>query len=437
MPQEILYQFIINLTVAGQLVISGLVFLHPLPKKDLYPLRLFAAFIIDAVILIFAVMLRIRINLLPTRFIMRLMQFAMPLVISLMCYKGSLFVKLRLWCAGIAAMEIGVSIYSMLLFFLGTDERTSIAVFGENMFLLNWLLFVLVRVVVYLLTYRFLALKTPEELDRPSRKSTTLLSLVCILFLTVPDCVSAEFRAASYEMYLVNKVYLLALAAFILAICTSIEFQSRYRADMEIMDQVLREERKQYEKMKENMDVINMRCHDLRHQLDDFSGKLTDSEIESLRESMDFYDSNLKTGCEVLDVVLHTSKLTAKEYGIEITCLADGGALGFMRTRHLYSLFNNAIGNAIEAVKKLSDPEKRVISITVERQGGDVVIEVTNFYDGRLVTAGETTKKDRSHHGFGTMSMKYIAESYGGSISINTEGEIYCLKISVPLPEGF
>jgi sensor histidine kinase regulating citrate/malate metabolism len=108
-----------------------------------------------------------------------------------------------------------------------------------------------------------------------------------------------------------------------------------------------------------------------------------------------------------------------------------------MRTRHLYSLFNNAIGNAIEAVKKLSDPEKRVISITVERQGGDVVIEVTNFYDGRLVTPGETTKKDRSHHGFGTMSMKYIAESYGGSISINTEGEIYCLKISVPLPEGF
>lgn len=437
MPEFYLYQLIIQLNMVFQLVISALIFYIPLKRRRLFPLRLMIAAAICAVILALSVLLRVRVNSLTTRFVMRLMQFSVPLVFGLVAYDGSLPVKLKAWCAGIAAMEIGAAVFTFILAFIGVDERETISFYARPVEVVDWAIYYVIHVALYALIYHFFWQINTEELDRTSRNSTVILAVVCLLFLTVPDCMSNEYRMVSYPLFLVNRIYLLALAVFILAICTSIEFQSRYRADMEIMDQVLREERKQYEKMKENMDVINMRCHDLRHQLDDFAGKLTDREIESLRESMDFYDSNLKTGCEVLDVVLHTSQLTAKEEGIEITCLADGALLGFMRTRHLYSLFNNAIGNAIEAVRKLPEPEKRIIGITVERQGGSVVIEVTNYFDGHPSAPGETTKNDRSHHGFGTMSMRYIAESYGGRLTVNTAGELYCLNITIPLPDGF
>ena len=235
-------------------------------------------------------------------------------------------------------------------------------------------------------------------------------------------------------MPLFYRFYLITVAVLVLFYCRQIAFRSRYRLEKELMDQVLSEERKQYQQLKENIDVINMRCHDLKHQLDDFSGKLTEREVAELRDAMELYDSNIRTGNEVLDVVLRLSKLTCDREHIQLSCLADGNCLGFMRTRHVYSLFNNAVGNAIEAVRKLPDEDKRVISLSVGKRGNQAEIEITNYFDGQVVRAGETTKEDRSHHGFGTMSMRYVVEEYGGNLSIQTQKDIFTLFITIPVP---
>ena len=428
------YQLVVNLTVSLQLIVSGLFFLQPLKKRRQFGLGLVLSFFCCALVYTAAVWMRMRWPMLATRFIMRLMQFSMPLIISFFAYDCQIFARLKVWCAGVAAMEAGSAVYAFFLALLHVDERTSISVFPEAYAWANWALYILIRLAVDGLLYWFLGRKAPEEQPRTGHAATTALAIVCLVFLTVPDCISNEYKDLSYALYFTNKIYLLVVSAFILAICTSIEIHSRVQVDMEIMDQVLHEERKQYQRMKENMDVINMRCHDLRHQLDHFAGRLTDQEVEELRGAMDFYDANIRTGCEVLDVVLHTSQLTAKEDGIEITCMADGSCLNFMRTRHLYSLFSNALGNAMEAVKKLPDPGRRTIGISVERRDGNAVIEVTNYFDGTLASEGNTTKKDKHRHGFGTMSMRYIAESYGGNVQVHTGNGLYMLAITIPIP---
>ena len=231
-----------------------------------------------------------------------------------------------------------------------------------------------------------------------------------------------------------NRLYLLVLAVFILALCSSIEFQSRYRINMAVMDQVLSEERKQYHQLKDSIDAINILCHDLRHRLEQFSGRLTDEEIGSLRSAMSIYDSTIKTGSEVLDVVFHLNAMACQKEGIQFTVLADGAALCFVETRHLYSLFNNALSNAMEAVRKLDNPDKRVISVSVKQAGETVEIEIFNFFDGCLPGAWDTTKEDRHLHGFGTKSMRYIAQLYGGVLSVQLRKDIYNLHISIPIP---
>ena len=85
-------------------------------------------------------------------------------------------------------------------------------------------------------------------------------------------------------------------------------------------------------------------------------------------------------------------------------------------------------------MKKLEDPEKRVISLSVRKQGGQTEIELTNFFDGVVASAGGTTKQDAHRHGFGTMSMRYIAQEYGGSVSIQIQKDVYTLLIVLPLP---
>lgn len=51
-------------------------------------------------------------------------------------------------------------------------------------------------------------------------------------------------------------------------------------------------------------------------------------------------------------------------------------------------------------------------------------------------TAGglpETTKGDRANHGFGTRSMRAIAERYGGTLTAGCEGGVFRLDVMIPL----
>lgn len=430
-----LREMIIQVNMMVQLVVSGLVFGMALPKKRWYPLRLLLSLLICAGLALALTLLRLRYAVLATRFLMRLVQFAMPLTVNLLCRRGNIFSQLKTWCAGIAAMEIAASLYSLLLAVMGIDERVSIRIFSQTTTgIFDWLFYFAIHILIYFVLFQLANFRRTEDLDRKSRVFTTALALACMVFLTVPDCMSNEYRMVSYPLFLVNRLYLLVLAVFILALCSSIEFQSRYRINMTIMDQVLSEERKQYQQLKDNIGIINILCHDLRHRLEQFSGRLTDEEIESLRSAMSIYDSTVKTGNEVLDVVFHLHSMACQKDGIQFSFLADGAILNFVETRHLYALFNNAVSNAIEAVRKLDDPDKRVISVSVSREGGSAEIEIFNFFDGRLPDAWDTTKTDRHLHGFGTKSMRYIVQLYGGTLSIQIRRDIYSLHISIPIP---
>ena len=50
---------------------------------------------------------------------------------------------------------------------------------------------------------------------------------------------------------------------------------------------------KQYEFTKENMDIINLKCHDLKHQLLRLEREknIDEGYIEELKRSVSFYDS--------------------------------------------------------------------------------------------------------------------------------------------------
>lgn len=433
----LLREMSMQLNMMVQLVISGLIFGAALPKKRWYPLRLVLSLLVCIGLTVALAQMRLHYAGLATRFLMRLVQFVMPLTVILLCCQGDVFWRLKTWCAGIAAMKIAASLYSLFLAAIGVDERVGICVFDRTRVhasIFDWALYWAVRIVIYLILLRLTNFKRSESLDRKSRTFTTALTLACLVFLTVPDCISLEYRMVSYPQFLVNRLYLLMLAIFILALCSSIEFQSRYRINMAVMDQVLSEERKQYHQLKDSIDAINILCHDLRHRLEQFSGRLTDEEIGSLRSAMSIYDSTIKTGSEVLDVVFHLNAMACQKEGIQFTVLADGAALCFVETRHLYSLFNNALSNAMEAVRKLDNPDKRVISVSVKQAGETVEIEIFNFFDGCLPGAWDTTKEDRHLHGFGTKSMRYIAQLYGGVLSVQLRKDIYDLQISIPIP---
>ena len=158
--------------------------------------------------------------------------------------------------------------------------------------------------------------------------------------------------------------------------------------------------------------------------------------MQEIERVISIYDAAVKTGNEALDTILTEKSLQCNANGIRITCMADGASLAFMRESDIYTLFGNAVDNAIEAVMKLRDPEKRVIGLKVKKSGGFVLVHIYNYYAGELrMKDGRpvTSKEDRGEHGFGVRSMQQITERYGGSLKIEPQEDVFNLSVVFPV----
>lgn len=206
------------------------------------------------------------------------------------------------------------------------------------------------------------------------------------------------------------------------------------------IDRIRQEERKQYEITKNTMESLNIRLHDAKHKLTAYHDSVlsaVSTEVEELERDIGVYDSIIKIGNEVLDVLLIEKSIKCQAKGIRFTCSGDYSSLSFMATMDLYSLFGNAVDNAIEAVENLEN-EKKIIDVSVEQRGGLVFINFTNYFNGKLTLQGglpQTTKTEGVEtHGFGMKSMKRIAERYNGDLTVSTRGELFCLNIYLQKP---
>lgn len=213
------------------------------------------------------------------------------------------------------------------------------------------------------------------------------------------------------------------------------------RKELEIMNLLWKTEQEQYRIDKENIALINQKCHDLKHQiyaLRNVSEEERNRYLDEIAESVQIYEAMVKTGNEVLDTILTEKSLHCKEKGITVSCVADGSQMDFINTVDLYAILGNAIDNAIEAVEKLEEKEKRQIDVLIYRKEQFLAIHVINplaeslvYEDGLPVT----TKENKKFHGFGLKSIKYMVKKRDGILSIREEAGCFSLMILIPIPQ--
>lgn len=253
---------------------------------------------------------------------------------------------------------------------------------------------------------------------------TVLLIAADVIFNMVTNYYTVDNRAS----LLLERSYNILVCVLILALLNSQLSQRELKDELAGVRYVVEQGKRQYELAKKSVDLINIKYHDLRHQ----SRRLQDREgREELDRTLDEYASLVKTGNEVLDVILTEKTLACREQSIQLLCMADGRGLEFVKTHHLYALLGNAIDNAMEAVRDLPEAE-RVISFSLRRQGELVHIHMENPCAGEVAMRDglpATTKGDEDYHGFGMLSMKTVAEQYGGGLSVRAEDGAFILDI--------
>ena len=108
-----------------------------------------------------------------------------------------------------------------------------------------------------------------------------------------------------------------------------------------------------------------------------------------------------------------------------------------LKPTDLSILIGNALDNAIESVEKISDPDKRLIHVSVNRQKGFLRIRVENCYEGdiRFVAGLPSTRKDARYHGYGMKSIRSAVEKYNGSMTVKAEDGWFELRLLFPVPQ--
>lgn len=291
----------------------------------------------------------------------------------------------------------------------------------------------------YVLTYWLLARHFQIDAAVVERRAWWIVaSFLAIFFVIVCTMVFADAQQGMARLVCYVYDALCTLLIMIALMLASRVDGLRFRLAKQ--EALWEQKRQQYETTRESMDLINVKCHDIRKKVNAMGREaaLSSESLKKIHDTINVYDAGVKTGDDALDVVLSQKRLLCSQRGIELDCLADGGALGFMEADDLYFLMANILDNAIEAVLSLDDPERRSIDLTVRQQGGFAVIREDNFFGGELHFDADglphTTKADAANHGFGTRSIRRCVNDYGGEMSMRAKDGVFTLVITLPLP---
>ena len=214
----------------------------------------------------------------------------------------------------------------------------------------------------------------------------------------------------------------------------TIYIQSQTQTELDNVNALWSKARKQYELSKENVDAINRKCHDLKHRLLALKTSNNTDEFQDIYREIDIFDSRIKTGNEVLDVILAEKNLLCTDKKIHTEFMIDGSHLDFIDATDLFVLFGNILDNCIEAVEKLEEDDRYILCNVISEKGL-IMIHTTNPYAGTINVVRntpETSKKDKENHGYGMLSIQTVVKKYAGEISIQMENQQFHLDIVIP-----
>ena len=294
-------------------------------------------------------------------------------------------------------------------------------------------LFTAVYAVMYVAFFRKLKSRTFPNINK---RRITFAAIVCVvLCLWIGVLVTYE----DMQNAILFDLAMILLCFFVLAYQFDFLDESFQKMEYENLQRAFSEAKKHYDLTKDNIDIINIKCHDIRKQIRLLGreAKVDEAALKEITDAVSIYDAGINTGNQVLDVIVTDRSIYCDRAGIRFGCMIDGAPLEFISSMDMVSLFGNLIDNAIEAVKNLEDPEKAIINLNVRTQNGMILIHCENYFSSDLTMVDGlpvTTKDDPVFHGYGVKSMRYVAEKYGGTLSFVADGDVFNTNVMIPIP---
>lgn len=355
------------------------------------------------------------------------------LIGSLMaCFKVNIQAAMFLGTAGYAMQHFT---YKLIQIVIGSIEK-GIPSFVDNNYGIYGIYasFVIISLPIFYNMFGKKIHKNETLIIEDSR--LLIISIILIICTVILNLIYESFvKASNLTLFIVGCLFDMVCCFLTLFI----EFEmlkSKEISEAYIqMKTIWESEKKQLEISKENMDYMKILAHDLKHELNESTLLISKDKVDELNRRIAAFGNSIKTGNDILDLVIAERTLIVQKENINLSIIADGSVLSNMKQSDCYSLFMNIMDNAIDAVKELPK-DQREISLAVRESMGMILIHEVNPFKGTLNFKDglpQTTKGDSMYHGLGTKSIKGIVDSYSGDCEISIkDNNIYVLNILLP-----
>ncbi len=412
-----------------EVIIAELLFFKALQKREKFYMR----FILSV---LFALFLVSQLGLSSwtttlSRFVMLLVILAISYFCMFISYKETPFSIFSACIAGIATQHIANKVIGLLELIPAVDF------FSKESIIKDLIVEIAVSFAIYLIIYLLFARNF-----RPDTGSieSTILSVILVLTCIGINRLVIDHSEANIYYKAASCLYAIICCVFAMTIQFFFSKWQQEKADSLVIKQLLSASEKQYEQWKAMVQLNNIHTHDLKHMLNNIeklAGKdaIEIPDLSPIRKSLDEFAPLVKTGNEVIDVLLRNMDTLCKEQDIHFNCVSYTEMLGKFDSMSLYFLFANAIDNARAGAGAVTVPDKRMVDVSLKQFGDSVIIHVWNYFNGELTIKDglPVSSNTSSGHGFGLKSIKMLVDKFEGAMEARPEGDVFHLNIILPL----
>ncbi len=377
--------------------------------------------------------------------IVQIIGYYAVILILAMCYEGQLFVKLFV---PFLFQTVGIMVENCYVVIL-EPMRQAALVYGQagrnvyyftGVVLSNLTILLIVRLLANTKDYLFIR---KHDIEIPLYFS--VLFIFPVGMLVVIHQIESLVLGAGY-ITLVSTFPVLILTGFTVVFFfffDSLLQSIQNKQQLELLRNQLEQEQRYHTILLNKHQKFQQLRHDMKYSFSNIAGLIKNGHSE---EAMQYAEqqsgqlartSVIETGHPLLDTILTIREDQAKTLGAEFESYvtADLSRVD-ISIDDLASLCSNALSNAVEAVEQIKEPAQRKIwcSITQSRQYLHIVVRNTTAHDVTITdNTVETTKDDKTLHGFGLKIIRQITEKYSGTYSLQCKNCMFTVQITLPV----
>lgn len=308
-------------------------------------------------------------------------------------------------------------------------------------------LVITVMYTILLLLYWFVLRKKVQVLIHPglSRHSWASLAGIAVFAKLIIDyCADHLFSLSPYTDSNIILT-MTALCIFVIAVLalylyntqiTMKHLELKVASDRLIFEKTAQQQ--YYETQLHNQEEVNRIKHDMKGHLNIIYGLLKEDkkdEVLSYLTNFHNYTNNheqkLYSADPYLNAVVSNYASLFSDNNILFEFDIQIGKIEFHNVE-MCVILNNALQNALEASLKL-DSNQRFVKLQGKIKQSHLLFRISNRFDGMLNIGNDLplSTKEGTGHGYGMSSIRNSAESVGGFIKFEIEGDIFTLDVVI------